>query len=200
MSRKVTANSTPLRPIAQKPLAGGKQPARQRGFNLVEVMISLLVLALGLAGIAALLLQGMATSNAASLNSIAVAQAQTGAEMMRANLEAYTAGWYEGANTSGAPSSVICAGTCNEAEQAANDFDTWRTQLAATMPDGQAFICTDSTPDDGQPGALACDGTGTNVIKIFWRDIKDPDLRQAIEDGGALDDLQFQRYVTSVSP
>lgn len=173
---------------------------RQAGFNLIEVMISLLVLALGLAGIAALLLQGMSTSNAASLNSIAVAQAQTGVEMMRANLEAYTAGWYEGVNTSGAASPVACGGACSGAEQAANDYADWQTQLAAAMPDGQGVLCTDSTPDDGQPGALACDGLGTNVVKVFWRDIKDPDLRQAIEDGTPTDDLLFQRFVTTVSP
>lgn len=169
-------------------------PGRQRGFNLIEVLVSLLVLSLGLAGIAALLLQGMTTSNAASHNSIAVSQAQTGVEMMRGNLDAYSAAWFEGPNTTIDPVSVTCTGACDSAEQAANDYDQWRTQLAASLPDGRGFICTDSTPDDGQPGALDCDGSGSNVIKIFWRDIKDPDF----QDGA--DESDFQRYVTSVSP
>lgn len=171
-----------------------RAPRRQRGFNLIEVLVSLLVLSLGLAGIAALLIQGMATSNAASHNSIAVSQAQTGVEMMRANLDAYSAGWFEGVNTSGAAAAVACAGACSSAEQASNDFAVWRDQLAASLPDGQGFICTDSTPDDGQPGELDCDGDGSNVIKIFWRDIKDPDFQDAA------DESDFQRYVASVSP
>ena len=33
-------------------------------------------------------------------------------------------------------------------------------------------VCTDSTPDDGQPGALLCDGLGSNVIKVFWLDMR----------------------------
>lgn len=169
--------------------------SRQGGFNLIEVLVSLLVLSLGLAGIAALLIQGMTTSNAASNNSIAVAQAQTGVEMMRANLSAYTTGWFEGVNTSGdAANSVTCNGGCAAGDQATNDWSVWRTRLAASLPDGRGYICTDSTPDDGQPGALDCDGDGTNVIKIFWRDIKDPDTQ------AGTDESEFQRYVTSVSP
>lgn len=170
-------------------------PLRQAGFNLLEVMIALGVLALGLAGIAALLIQGMTTSNAATLNSVAVAHAQTGAEMMRANLEAYTAGWYAGGNTSGsAPTEITCTGACSDTDQATNDFAKWRALIAASMPDGSGVICTDATPDDGQPGAPACDGNGTNVIKIFWRDANDPD---SLDD---VDNDTHHRFVTTVSP
>lgn len=170
-------------------------PRRQAGFNLLEVMISLGVLALGLAGIAALLIQGMTTSNSATLNSVAVAHAQTGAEMMRGNLEAYTVGWYFGGNTSGtAPTAVTCTGACSEADQANNDFAKWRELLATSMPDGSGVICTDSTPDDGQPGAPACDGDGTNVIKIFWRDANDADSLAVVGSD------THHRFVTTVSP
>jgi len=181
-------------PIQQANFLRRALPGRQRGFNLLEVMISLGVLALGLAGIAALLIQGMTMSNAASLNSIAVAHAQTGAEMMRGNLSAYTQGWFAGGNTSGeATTTVDCSGSCAEDELAGADWTAWRNQIAASMPDGRGYICTDSTPDDGQPGALACDGNGNNVIKIFWRDANDPESLDVGTD-------THHRFVTTVSP
>lgn len=171
-------------------------PRRQAGFNFLEVMVALGVLAVGLAGIAALLIQGMTTSNAANLNSLAVTHAQTGAEMMRANLEAYTGGWYDGTRTSaGAPAEVTCTGSCSATDQASNDFAKWRALLADSLPDGIGYICTDSTPDDGQPGAPACDGNvnSTNVIKVFWRDANDPESLANPND-------THQRFVTVVSP
>jgi type IV pilus assembly protein PilV len=183
-------NSIPNLKQMQRPLA-----KRQRGFNLVELLVALLVLSLGLAGIAALLITGMTTSNAANLNSLAVTHVQSGVEMMRGNLEAYVNGWYAGANTSGAATTAIaCSGAngCTPAEQANNDFALWRERLQNSMPDGQGFICMDSTPEDGQPAALACDGNGSNVIKIFWRDARDQDSLGTGED--------FQRLVTAVLP
>ena len=115
-----------------------------RGFSLVEVMVALLVLSMGLAGLAALLTTGVRATGTANLQSVAITHSQTGVEMMRANLQAYTSGWYSGTNTSGAaPSEVVCAGTsgCAIEEQATNDFATWRERIAASMPDGQGFIC-----------------------------------------------------------
>ncbi len=179
-------------PRTSKP--GLASPRRQAGFNLLEVMIALGVLALGLVGIAALLIQGMTTSAAATYNSVAVAHAQTGAEMMRANLSAYTVSWFDGTNTSGDSTPVQdCTGGCDKGQLATADWTAWRNQIAASLPDGRGYICTDATPDDGQPGALACDGTGTNVIKIFWRDANDPDSL-------AVDGDAFHRFVTTVSP
>ena len=168
---------------------------RQRGFNLVEVLVALAVLAIGLVGVAALLIQGMSASNSANLNSVAVAHAQTGAEIMRSNLEAYTAGYFAGENTSDDTfTAADCSSGCAAAEQAAADYGAWREQVRDSMPDGRAYICTDSTPNDGQPGAVACDNEGQNVVKVFWRDIKDQDAE------AASDDVVYQRYVTTVLP
>lgn len=168
-------------------------PSAMGGFNLIEVLVALLVTAMGLAGVAALLLNGVSTSHGAGLSSVAVTHAQTGVEMMRANLNAYTDGWYDGTNTSGAaPAPATCTGTCTPAEQAGNDFSTWRARLAASMPGGLGYICTDSTPDDGQPGALDCDGNGYNTIKIFWHDGHDDETLAAGEN--------YHRFATAVNP
>ena len=166
-----------------------------QGFSLVEVMVALVVLSMGLAGLAALLTTGVRATGTANLQSVAITHSQTGVEMMRANLQAYTAGWYTGTNTSGAaPGEITCAGTsgCAGDEQATNDFVTWRERIAASMPDGQGFICVDSTPDDGQPAALACDGIGNSVTKIFWLDGRDVETLEGADT--------HHRFATVVNP
>ena len=168
-------------------------PRHQAGFNLIEVLVALLIFSLGLAGVAALLVNGMAVAGTANIRSEAVTYAQTGVEMMRSNMGAYTTGWYDGTNTSGAaPALVTCTGSCDADETANNDFAEWRTRLANSLPAGTGFICMDSSPDDGQPAALACDGNGTNVIKIFWADSRDTESLGAGED--------FHRFSTAVVP
>lgn len=168
---------------------------KQRGFTLIEVMIALIVLSIGLAGVAALLTTGMRSTGVASARSVATTHSQTGIEMMRANLDAYTAGWFSGSNTnSDSYDTVECTGPsgCTSEEQAANDYASWRTRIAASLPNGRGYICIDSTPDDGQPGSLACDGTGNNVTKLFWLDSRDDDT---MDDGE-----NFHRFATAVYP
>lgn len=178
----------------------------QRGFNLLEVMISLGVLSLALGGIAALLLQGMAAANTASLNSVAVTHAQTGAEMMRANLEAYTNGWFEGANSGSTGGPGDCA--AGASAQACADFLAWRNQITASLPGGIGFICTDDTPDDGDIFDPACTAANAavsqNVVKIFWIDANDTnedgDDGSCVRPDGDAAAVCYNRYVTTVSP
>ena len=180
--------------------------ARQRGFNLLEVIVSLGVLSLALGGIAALLLQGMAAANTASLNSIAVGHAQTGAEMMRANLEAYTDGWFEGANTGSTAGPGDCA--AGPSAQACVDFLAWRDQITASLPGGIGFICTDDTPDDGDVNDPACaaanPAVSQNAVKIFWIDANDTndddDDGSCVRPAGDAGAICYNRYVTTVSP
>lgn len=165
------------------------------GYNLVEALVALLVLSLGMVGVASLLVNGMAASGTANLGSIAVTHTQTGVEMMRANLQAYTSGWYDGSNTSSsAPTTTTCTGNngCTITEQASNDFASWRERIASGLPAGVGFICMDSTPDDGQPSSLACDGNGSNVIKVFWRNARDT---ESLDNGDS-----FHRFAVVVSP
>lgn len=165
------------------------------GFTLLEVMIALLVLSMGLAGIASLLTTGMRSTSTANLRSIAITHSQSGAEMMRANLEAYQDAWYVGDNTTGEPSGQsTCGGTngCSGEEQANNDYVAWRAKITETMPDGRGYICVDSSPDDGQPGGLGCDNIGNTVIKIFWRDARDEDT---LDNGD-----NYHRFATVVNP
>ena len=59
--------------------------------------------------------------------------------------------------------------TCSAGQVAQNDFYEWSNEVATLLPSGAGVICLDSTPDDGTPGAPACDGAGSVLsIKLWW--------------------------------
>lgn len=153
--------------------------------------MAVVVLALGLAGIAALLLANVSGAASAQVRSAATVQAEALADLMRANVAGLETG--EFAANPGVPAVTCTVGDdCTPAEQAAYDFALWQNQLATALPGGQAIICNDISPYDGQPAAPACDGGNLKVIKIFWRDDRHPEGLAAGE--------QFHRFATPVFP
>ncbi len=173
-----------------------KNRIRQLGTSLVETMVAVLVLALGLAGVVALMVINVSSTSSAQVYSQATIHADQMADIMRANMSAYESGLFTSAP--GATTAVCMGGSgCTPTEQAQYDYAQWAVDVARDLPLGQAFICTDSelgstTINDGQPGALACDGTGTNVIKIFWRDTRHTE--------GLASDTEFRRLAIAVVP
>jgi type IV pilus assembly protein PilV len=165
--------------------------SKQTGMSLVEVMVATLVLALGMAGVAALMVANVTSTNSAQLYSQANIRADQMADIMRANLIAYEAAVFT-ADPGASTVDCVTGTTCTMTEQAQYDYAQWRALVAQELPAGQGFICTDSTPDDGQPGTPACDGTGHNVIKVFWRDTKHTE--------GLASDAEFRRFAVAVVP
>ena len=164
---------------------------RQKGLTLVEIMVALLVLAVGLAGMAALTLFNVRGTASAQTYSQATVFADQMADSIRANMSAYESAQFI---SDPATASVDCAsGTpCTDIQLAQHDVTTWKALAAAELPAGQSFICTDSSPDDGQPGSLACDGSGNNVIKMFWMDMR--------HSQGLENDTDFHRLVIPLIP
>lgn len=111
----------------------------QRGFTLLEVLISLLILLIGLLGIAVLMLRGQRASFEAYQRQQALAMAQEMVEKMRANQGAaasYVTGTTEDANLPGggarfsAYQSLSTDGkcltaTCTPVQVAQNDVARW---------------------------------------------------------------------------
>jgi len=156
-------------------------PTRTGGFTLIEVLVAVLVLALGLLGIAGLQAAGMQMNNSAYLRSQAAILAQDMADRARANTEGYEAGDYDiGDPTS--PTSVSktdeCFTTsgCSSTQLAQSDVARWRENVKDLLPGGEATICRDDEPDDGKSETSPeCDGTGNYVVKIWWVDDRDGD-------------------------
>lgn len=155
------------------------------GFTLVEVLVALLVLAVGIAGAAAAQVAATRTRHDTMLMASAVQLAASLAERIRANPSADYARFDYHAGRDGAPASVpFCEGQCDRARLAEADLAEVRAALHADFPGGRALVCRDARVWDDARQALGWDCTsGTDaplVIKLGWR------MRRA--DGSAMDD------------
>jgi type IV pilus assembly protein PilV len=117
----------------------------QSGFTLIEVLVTVLILAIGLLGIAGLQASSMSNNHNAQLRSIATLQAYDLADRMRANRGAITydasgnvtASEYD--NPVEAPAD--CATTaCSVAAIADNDFWEWNQANATLLPNGAGTV------------------------------------------------------------
>lgn len=107
---------------------------KQKGFTLLEALISLVVLSIGMLGIAALYVEGLRSGRTAVYRTTAVTLAADLMDRIRANRGAQAA--YAGA---GADNDCVNDATdCTPAEMAAHDILIWQQDLAGRMPPGTA--------------------------------------------------------------
>lgn len=157
-----------------------------RGTTMIEVLVAMVILAVGLLGMVGLQTTSLRNTQVAYLRTQATIMAQDMAERIRANPRGVdSAGYLAAAGTqSGACTTV---GGCSATAMAQTDLAQWQADLAQALPSGSGRVCRDATPDDGSAGSPACDGAGDLLaIKIWW----DADR------GGTAD----QRYVMTFQP
>jgi type IV pilus assembly protein PilV len=146
------------------------------GFTMLEVLISIVVIAFGLLGVAGLQAFAIKNNQGASLRSTATVLASDIIDRMKANPLGATAGNYGSASGPGtaaqAANCLTSAGCATALELAQHDLFEWAALLAAALPAGTGVVCLDSTPNDGTSAAgPACDNIGTQyVVKIWWID------------------------------
>jgi len=118
-----------------------RQSARQNGFSLVEVLIALIIMSVGMLGIATLFVQSMQAGRTSMFRHHAVTLAGDVADRIRANPRAGIA--YTGLG--GDNGCVATGNDCNEAAMAANDIFLWDQQVVDSLPNGQVTIAFDDT-------------------------------------------------------
>ena len=107
-----------------------------RGFTLVEVLIALIVLSVGMLGIAGLYVHSMQAGRTSMFRHHAVTLAGDVAERIRANPRAGAI--YAG---SGANNQCVAADrNCSSEQMAQNDIFTWSQQAGDTLPDGAVSV------------------------------------------------------------
>ena len=110
------------------------------GFTLIEVLVALVIMSVGMLGIAGLYVHSMQAGRTSVLHHHAVTLAGDVADRIRANpraVAAYTAG--------GADNNCILGGIdCTPAEMAANDIFIWDQQAADSLPTGTVTIVFDN--------------------------------------------------------
>ena len=113
---------------------------RQRGFSLVEVLIALIIMSVGMLGIAGLYVQSMQAGRTSMFRHQAVTLAGDVADRIRANPRAGIA--YAGF---GADHNCIDGGVdCNEAQMAANDILIWDQEALDSLPNGDVIVAFDN--------------------------------------------------------
>lgn len=155
----------------------GTKPVRQTGFTLIEVLIALVVLSIGLLGLAGLQTVGLRNNHSAYLRSQATLMAYDIADRMRANTAAVATDDYHSMAANNATLQTSCSSIagCEPDEQAENDLKVWYTGVTNELPGGEGEVCLDSTPEDGDgESSPACDGSGRlYAVKIWWTDERD---------------------------
>jgi type IV pilus assembly protein PilV len=158
---------------------------KHAGFTLLEVMVAIVVLSLGLLGLAGLQAASLRNNQTAYYRGIAVQQASDMADRIRVNLAGMRAGDYS-ALAAGLPvGNPDCfAAACSAANLAVSDHRQWNTVNAALLPNGNGTV----TCEDGAGGACpAVAGSRVFRINITWN--------ERTEAGNV-----GQNFVTRVSP
>lgn len=132
---------------------------KQSGLSLLEAMIALVIISVGLLGIAALQINALKQNNSAYWNSQAVWMAHDMAERMRANSSVIDTD-YVGIDTSNAYAQDCQTAACTPAQLAIADAADWKAQVE-TLPAGRGII---RNPNAGETEiAVMWDDEGTGA-------------------------------------
>ena len=125
-----------------------------QGFSLLEVLVAVVVIAVGLLGIAILYVEGLKAERTSVYRTTAVTLASERADRIRVNPTALAA--YAGAG--GNNSCRNGAGDCTAAEMAADDLFWWQQDLGQRLPPGATGTVAVA------PGAI----TDQYTITVTW--------------------------------
>lgn len=113
----------------------------QGGFSLLEVLIALVIMSVGMLGIAGLYVESMQAGRTSIFRHNAVTLASDVADRIRANPRAGVD--YQGPG--GNNNCVLGNVDCDPAQMAANDIDLWLDQADDMLPNGNVTITYDDT-------------------------------------------------------
>lgn len=128
----------------------------QAGFSLIEVLVAVLVLSVGVLGIAGLQLLSLQHNTSSMYRTQAVQAAYDIIDRARANRETD----YRLAIDADAPDGPDCEGqSCTRTQMRDYDLAAWRAQLSAQLPEGTGSV-------DTQAGRIE--------VRIRWQDSRRP--------------------------
>jgi type IV pilus assembly protein PilV len=112
----------------------------QRGLSLIESLIALVIISVGLLGIAALQLNAVRQNSSAFWNTQAVVMAHNMADRIRANPVAVAD--YNGIDTNNDFEQDCTANACNADQMRLADATDWKRMLS-TLPSGRGIVSND---------------------------------------------------------
>lgn len=118
---------------------------RQSGMTMIEVLITILVLAIGLTGVMSMEAIAIKSNHQAYLRTQAILQAQDLADRMHANLKGVEDGDYVITSAPTTPAKNCLSTACSTAELALFDKWEWDQSNKKLLPDSTATVSFDST-------------------------------------------------------
>lgn len=114
---------------------------KQGGFSLIEVLIALIIMSVGMLGIAGLYVQSLQAGRTSMFRHQAVSLAGDIADRIRANPTAGIAYAGVGANNNCVTANI----DCDVVGMAANDVWIWDLQAVNSLPNGDVVVAFDDT-------------------------------------------------------
>ena len=129
----------------------------EKGFTLIEILVAILVLSIGLLGLAGLQATGLQSNHSGYLRSQATIFAYEMADRLRANPPTAISGNYDISLTDSAPSGTSIQDV---------DRADWLGRLATALPSGDGAVgCATTTATNGETTCLC-------TITVQWNDTR----------------------------
>ena len=136
---------------------------KQTGFTMVEVLVALVVLAIGLLGIAALYLNSLQSGRTAIYRTQAVNLAADLADRIRANRTAQAAYGTLFADAEVQVAGCYTTGGCIDTDLASSDLALWKGTVAQLLPNGQGQVVVTLPIIPGDPTSY--------VVTVQWAEV-----------------------------
>ena len=134
------------------------QQTRQHGFTLIEVLVTLVIMAIGLLGLAGMQATSLRNTESAYQRSQAAMLAYDMLDRMRTNSTGVASGAYNSIGTTAATAGTDCGSSvCSSSAMATYDDADWHAKIAEVLPSGTGSVS----------------GSGANsvfTITITWDD------------------------------
>lgn len=153
-----------------------------RGFSLVEVLVALVIVSVGLLGLAAMMQAGLSDNHTAELQTLATIDAENLTELMRANLTGVIDGDYVTSSLPTSPPANLCRDTadpCTPEEEAQADLWGWARSLRMNLPNPQASVqclgtCSATTPILVTVSWAVANGAHTGLQTVSYTTLYQP--------------------------
>lgn len=139
----------------------------QRGVSLIEVLIALVVISVGLLGLAGLQVTGLAYTHIAGVRSTAAVIVNNMAASMRSNPAGVSNQYYDNVDTQvvamneQSPSCRQPDSACTPEQVAQAGIELWARQVKRDLPGGRGTIECQETP---------CEGGAAYIVSVSWEE------------------------------
>ena len=176
------------------PMSKHPHPLRnQQGFTLLEILVAMVVLSIGLLGLAGLQTVSLNNNQVAYYRAIASQQTYDMADRMRANLAGVTAGSYDSLSaTLPTDPDCISEGCTTLAKIRDTDHFQWLTNNAALLPNGSGTVtcCITGSVAGGDCTCNTANGDRAFEIAVTW----------TVKATNATETTETQSFVTKFAP